>query len=221
MIGPPPLPMERRRASKAQESLGDTMTGRRMALVATAAMAVATPAAAQVPMTTETYFQHVDRFCLAGGGDPALAIAAAEAEGWIAAPQAMIDEILNPNAPEAAVRLSGPADAAPARLILTSSPPMAGHDGVKVRVCMVEPAPASAIDEAALTALVETRLGLAAAILPVWAFSGTGPYTDQTELMLGGMEAMAAHAATEPVYMLNLMPTDDGTPALGLLRLGE
>ena len=137
MIGSPPLPMECRRASKAQESLGGTMTGRRMALVATAAMVMAAPAAAQAPMNTETYFRHVDRFCLAGGGDPALA------------------------------------------------------------------------------------LGLAAAILPVWAFSGTGPYTDRTELMLGGMEAMAAHAATEPVYMLNLMPTDDGTPALGLLRLGE
>ena len=83
------------------------------------------------------------------------------------------------------------------------------------------PAPASAIDEAALTALVETRLGLAAAILPVWAFSGAGPYTDRIELMLGGMEAMADHAATEPVYMLNLMPTEDGTPALALLRMGR
>ena len=197
------------------------MIGRSTALVATAALLMAAPAAAQVPMTTETYFGHVDRFCLGAGGDPALAIAAAEAEGWIAAPQAMVDEIVNPEAPEAAVRLSGPADAAPARLILTSSPPMAGHDGVKVRVCMVEPAPASAIDEAALSALVETRLGLAAAILPVWAFSGTGPYVDRTELMLGGMEAMAAHAATEPVYMLNLMPTEDGTPALGLLRLSQ
>ena len=182
---------------------------------------MAGPAAAQVPMTTEAYFQHIDRFCLDTGGDPALATAAAEAVGWIAAPQAMVDEIVNPNAPEAVVRLSGPADAAPARLILTSSPPMAGHEGVKVRVCMVEPAPASAIEEAALTALVEARLGLAAAILPVWAFSGTGPYVDRTELMLGGMEAMAAHAATEPVYMLNLMPTDDGTPALGLLRIGQ
>ena len=221
MIGPPPLPMECRRASKAQEFLGGTMTGRRMALVATAAMVMAAPAAAQAPMNTETYFRHIDRFCLAAGGDPALAIAAAEAEGWIAAPQAMVDEIVNPDAPEAVVRLSGPADAAPARLILTSSPPMAGRGDMKVRVCMVEPAPASAIDEAALTALVETRLGLAAAILPVWAFSGTGPYTDQTELMLGGMGRHGLHAATEPVYMLNLMPTDDGTPALGLLRLGE
>ena len=80
-----------------------------------AAMIMAAPAAAQVPMTTETYFGHVDRFCLAAGGDPALAIAAAEAEGWIAAPQAMVDEIVNPDAPEAVVRLSGPADAAPAR----------------------------------------------------------------------------------------------------------
>ena len=184
-------------------------------------MALAASAVAQVPMSTETYFQHVDRFCLETGGDPARAAAAAEAEGWIAAPQAMVDEIVNPNAPEAAVRLSGPADGAPARLILTSSPPMAGHDGVKVTVCLVEPAPASAIDEAALTALVEARLGLAAAILPVWAFSGTGPYLDQTELMLGGMEAMSTHAATEPVYMLNLMPADDGTPALGLLRIGQ
>ena len=92
---------------------------------------------------------------------------------------------------------------------------------MKVRVCMVEPAPAAAIDEAALTALVEKRLGLAAAILPVWAFSGAGPYTDRIELMLGGMEAMADHAATEPVYMLNLMPTEDGTPALALLRMGR
>lgn len=192
-----------------------------MGLVATAMIVMATPAAAQVPMSTAIYFQHVDRFCLSTGGDPALATAAAEGEGWLPAPQAMVDEIVNPNAPEAAVRLSGPADGAPARLILTSSPPMAGHDGVKVKVCMVEPAPASAIDEAALSALVEARLGLAAAILPVWAFSGTGPYTDRTELMLGGMEAMAAHAATEPVYMLNLMPTDDGTPALGLLRIGQ
>ena len=91
-----------------------------MALVATAAMIMAAPAAAQAPMNAETYFRHVDRFCLAAVGDPALAIAAAEAEGWIAAPQAMIDEIVNPNAPEAAVRLSGPADAAPARLILTA-----------------------------------------------------------------------------------------------------
>lgn len=196
------------------------MIGQRTGLVATAMIVMAAPAAAQVPMSTETYFQHVDRFCLNTGGDPALATAAAEAEGWLPAPQAMVDEIVNPNAPEAAVRLSGP-DGAPARLILTSSPPMAGHDGVKVRVCMVEPAPASAIDEAALSALVEARVGLPAAILPVWAFSGSGPYTDRTELMLGGMEAMAAHAATEPVYMLNLMPADDGTPALGLLRIGQ
>lgn len=197
------------------------MIGRRTALAVTAAMAVAAPAVAQVPMSTETYFQHVDRFCLGTGGDPALAAAAAEAAGWLPAPQAMVDEIVNPDASEAVVRLSGPADAAPARLILTTSPPMAGQGGVKVRVCVVEPAPASAIDEAALSALVEARLGLAAAILPVWAFSGTGPYTDRTDLMLGGMEAMAVHAATEPVYMLNLMPTDDGTPALGLLRLGQ
>jgi hypothetical protein len=192
-----------------------------MGLVATAMIVMATPAAAQVPMSTEAYFQHVDRFCLSTGGDPALATAAAEAEGWLPAPQAMVDEIVNPDAPEVAIRLSEPADAAPARLILTSSPPMTGHEGVKVRVCMVEPAPASAIEEAALSALVEARVGLAAAILPVWAFSGTGPYTDRTDLMLGGMEAMAAHAATEPVYMLNLMPTDDGTPALGLLRIGQ
>lgn len=184
-------------------------------------MAMAVPAVAQVPMSTETYFQHVDRFCLGTGGDPALAVAAAEAEGWLPAPQAMVDEIMNPNAPEVAVWLSEPVDAAPARLILTTSPAMADRGGLKVRVCMVEPAPASAIDEAGLSALVEARLGLAAAILPVWAFSGTGPYTDRTELMLGGMEAMAGHAATEPVYMLNLMPADDGTPALGLLRIGQ
>ena len=197
------------------------MIGQRTGLVATAMIVMAAPAAAQVPMSTETYFQHVDRFCLSTGGDPALATAAAEAEGWLPAPQAMVDEIVNPDAPQVAIRLSEPADAAPARLILTSSPPMAGHDGVKVRVCMVEPAPASAIEEAALSALVEARVGLPAAILPVWAFSGSGPYIDRTELMLGGMEAMVAHAATEPVYMLNLMPTDDGTPALGLLRIGQ
>ena len=197
------------------------MIGQRTGLVATAMIVMAAPAAAQVPMSTETYFQHVDRFCLSTGGDPALATAAAEAEGWLPAPQAMVDEIVNPDAPQVAIRLSEPADAAPARLILTSSPPMAGHDGVKVRVCMVEPAPASAIEEAALSALVEARVGLPAAILPVWAFSGSDPYIDRTELMLGGMEAMAAHAATEPVYMLNLMPTDDGTPALGLLRIGQ
>ena len=186
-----------------------------------AAMVLAAPAAAQVPMNTATYFRHVDRFCLATGGDPVRAAAAAEAEGWGPAPRAMIDEIVNPDAPEAVVRLSGPADAAPARLILTASPPMADRGGLKIRTCVVEPAPGSSIDEAELSALVEARLGLAAAILPVWTFSGTGPYVDRTELMLGGMEAMAAHAAADPLYMLNLLPAQDGTPSLALLRMGQ
>ena len=44
------------------------------------------------------------------------------------------------------------------------------------------------------------------------------------EMLFGGVGLglrLVDHAATEPVYMLNLMPTEDGTPALALLRMGR
>ncbi|HWQ85366.1 hypothetical protein [Brevundimonas sp.] len=189
--------------------------------MALAALTTAVPAAAQAPSDSLAYFQQFDRFCLATGGDPARAVAAAEAEGWIAAPQAMVDEAVNPNAPEVAIRLSGPADAAPARLLLSASPPMADRGGLKVRVCAIEPAPGAGLDETRLTALVEARLGFTGAMLPVWVFSGSGPFVDENELILQGREAMAARAATTPIYMLNLVPSGDGGSALALLRMGD
>jgi hypothetical protein len=189
--------------------------------LALAAVATALPAAAQAPADAGVYFGQFDRFCLATGGDPARAVAAAEAEGWIAAPQAMVDEAVNPAAPEVAIRLSGSADAAPARLLISASPPMADRNGLKVRACAIEPAPGVSLDEYRLTALVEARLGFTGAMLPVWVFSGAGPFVNESELILEGQEAMAARAAVTPVYMLNLMPSGTGGSALGLLRMGD
>ena len=189
--------------------------------LAAMAMATAFPAAAQAPAEARAYFEQFDRFCLATGGDPARALAAAEAEGWIAAPQAMVDEAVNPNAPDVAIRLSAPADAAPARLLVSASPPMTDRGGLKVRACAIEPAPGVNPDEHQLTALIEARLGFTGAMLPVWAFSGTGPFVNEMELILEGMEAMAARAAVTPVFMLNLAPSGDGGAALALLRMGD
>lgn len=189
--------------------------------LALAAVATALPAAAQAPADAGAYFEQFDRFCLATGGDPARAVAAAEAEGWIAAPQAMVDEAVNPDAPEVSIRLSRSADTAPARLLLSASPPMADRGGLKVRACAIEPAPEVSLDEYRLTALVEARLGFTGAMLPVWVFTGSGPFVNESELILEGEEAMAARAAVTPVYMLNLMPSGTGGSALGLLRMGD
>jgi hypothetical protein len=199
----------------------------RMAMVL-AALAIAPAAAAAAQTTgapssapTQAYFQQFDRFCLSGGGNRDLAIAAAEAEGWIAAPQAMIDAAVNPDAPEVAIRLSGPADAASAQLLLSASPPVPDRGDLKVRVCAIEPAPGSPVDGVQLASLIEARLGFSGAMLPVWLFSGSGPFTDENALILEGQDAMYARAAETPIYMLSITRAESEGSALVLMRMGD
>lgn len=195
------------------------MVGREMVLTAAAVLMFAAPAKAQTT-DTATYFAQFDRFCLSTGADPAAAVAAAEAEGWIAAPQAMVDEIVNPNAPEVVIRLSGPAEGSPARLIISTSSPQERYGGLRARSCGIEPALAEIHDGGDLAGRIAARLGFVQAGPPIWMFSGEDPFTEQTALMFQGREAATAFAATQPLFMLTLMPRPDGQGSfVGLLRL--
>lgn len=179
-------------------------------------MALAGPANAQ-DATAAAYFERFDRYCIATGGDPELAGAAAQADGWIAAPQSMIDDIVNPDAPEAAVWLSGPVDTDPIELGVSASPEIEGYAGIKVRTCSV--VPRIAYDHAELGALVETRLGMSSPV-GIWPYSGTGPFADESQVAIGGTEAMAIRAQTTPFFMLNLVQ-EGGLSGLMLLRVGN
>lgn len=176
-----------------------------------------TAAPVQAQDAEADYFALFDRFCVATGGDMGKAIAAAEAEGWIAAPDAMVAEMRNPNAPEAAIRLSAAPDAAPMRLLLSVSPASPERHDTRVGACAVEPAAGSALDSEHLVRLTSARLGIEQAFLPTWLYSGEGPFADESELMLGEPGAMYARAAETPLHMVNLM---DG-PGLALLRMGR
>lgn len=176
------------------------------------------PAQAAAPALDDAaYFALFERMCLATGGRRDEALAAAEALGWTPAPQAMIDEVVNPNAPEVAIRLAGTGE----RLLLSSSPPVPDHGTLRVHVCVVEPDRAALLDGERLTALVGERLDLATGLLPVFAYSGLGPYVDEMAVMLDGSPAMYARAASTPLFIVSVMPFEFALPALSLLRMGD
>lgn len=183
-------------------------------------------AAARAPSAdVASYFTAFDQLCLATGGRRDEVLAAAEALGWVPAPQAMVDEAVSPEAPEVHIRLATPIESPdaplPARLLLSSSPADETGGGRQVHACGVEPAAGEAMDGAALAGLVEARIGLPAfpSPSPLWVFSGDGPYVDEMALLLeenGPYEA----ARTRPVYMLNMTGRSDAA-GLVLLRAGR
>lgn len=190
------------------------------------AAALAAPALAQeaAPSPTQRYFSDMERFCLATGGDRDQALSAAEAAGWTAAPEAMVAAMVNPDAPEIAVRLSpttGP-DQPQAQLMLSVSPPMP-ETGVVVRVCAVVAEPDAEIDAGNLVELATARLGVEPgnAPQPVWIYSGTGPYVSELDLAMSGSNAMFETAAERPIYMLTLTRGAPGQANLALLRAGR
>lgn len=190
------------------------------------ALAVFSPVMAQeaTPSATDQYFADVDRFCVATGGDWDLALAAAEAAGWTPAPEAMVAALVNPDAPEIAVRLSpttGP-DQPQAQLLLSVSPPM-DEGGVIVRACAVVAEPQAQIDASTLVELASARIGVEAgrAPYPVWVYSGTGPYVSELDLVMSGGNAMFEAAAERPIFMLTLTRGAPGQVNLALLRAGR
>lgn len=191
------------------------------------ALAVFSPVMAQdaaAPSATDQYFADVDRFCLATGGDWDLALAAAEAAGWTPAPEAMVAALVNPDAPEIAMRLSpttGP-DQPQAQLLLSVSPPM-DEGGVIVRACAVVAEPQAQIDASTLVELASARIGVEAgrAPYPVWVYSGTGPYVSELDLVMSGGNAMFEAAAERPIFMLTLTRGAPGQVNLALLRAGR
>lgn len=188
---------------------------------ALAALTMTAPAAAQTTSDEAAYFQQFDRFCLSTGGDMRRAVAAAEAEGWIVAPQAMLDEAANPDAAEIAIRLSGPADAGPSRLLLSTTPPLEPGGEVRVTACAIEPAPSARLDQARMKALVQAHLGFGSALPTIWAYSGDGPFTDEAPLMSEGMPVISARARTSPIYMLSVGPSSDESVAMALMRVSD
>lgn len=190
------------------------------------ALAVFSPVMAQeaTPSATDQYFADVDRFCVATGGDWDLALAAAEAAGWTPAPEAMVAALVNPDAPEIAVRLSpttGP-DQPQAQLLLSVSPPM-DEGGVIVRACAVVAESQAQIDASTLVELASARLDVepGRAPYPVWVYSGTGPYVSELDLVMSGGNAMFEAAAERPIFMLTLTRGAPGQVNLALLRAGR
>lgn len=191
-------------------------------IAAAAVLAAASPSAAQDGPAqadpTDAYFALFDRFCITTGGDPEAAVAAAEADGWIAAPQAMVDEIRNPRAPDVVVWLAGPAETSPDRLIVSTSPAAPDRRNLRFTACAVVPGEgAEGPDRGRLPAMAQRRLGLEQIMMPVWLYTGSGPFTDESALMMEGNEAMDARAVETPLYMLSLMQE----PYFGLLRMAR
>jgi hypothetical protein len=192
------------------------------------ALAVACPVMAQdagAPSATDLYFADVERFCVATGGDWDLALAAAEAAGWTPAPAAVVAALVNPDAPQIAMRLSpttGP-DQPQAQLMLSVSPPMEDADGVVVRACAVVAEPDARIDVSSLVELATARIGVepGRAPQPVWVYSGTGPYVSELDLVMSGGNAMFEAAAQRPIFMLTVTRGAPGQANLALLRAGR
>jgi len=191
------------------------------------ALAVFSPVMAQdaaAPSATELYFADLDRFCLATGGQWELALAAAEAAGWTPAPEAMVAALVNPDAPEIAVRLAPVTEPGqPQAQLMLSASPLMREEGVIVRGCAVMPTPDTRIEAQALVALATARLGVepGRAPHPVWVYSGTGPYVSELDTVRASNNAMFEAAAERPIFMLTLTRGAPGQANLALLRAGR
>jgi hypothetical protein len=183
-------------------------------------MAVLSAVPAEPTAVEQRYFQMFDSLCLSTLGEPDAAQAAAEAAGWTAMPQSIIDEIISADTPVVRGRF-GPSlvENGPPTALLSATATM--PDGMHGTSCVIDPTDLPAMDAATLEALVTTRLGLSALqspIGPIWGYSGSGPYVDELPAIMGGEAAMYARARVEPFAMVQI-ETFEGRPYLDLTRM--
>lgn len=197
--------------------------------VASAALLISLVAGGQAEARTAAvesveagYFALFDRFCIATGGVADAALAVADAEGWPAGPPEVVAEFINPDAPVVHMRLAPlPGGAQTLPMLLSSSPP--SDVGDEAHICAVDPSGAPPMGAEKLADLLTERLGFPATGSrdePIWVYSGSGPYTDETALFLAGPQVPFDVARTRSLFLISLI-VENGQPAFIFARLGK
>lgn len=181
------------------------------------------PVAAPEPTAIELrYFQAFDSLCLSTLGAPDAVVAAADAARWRPVPAEVIARAQTPAAPTVRGRL-GPslvASGDPAVLFSATSP----EDGPFIATtCVLDVGNLPQMDAAHLEALVDQRLGQTAtqsAIGPIWAYSGSEPFTNEIPTMMQGEPVLHAESHKRAIALVQIK-TYEGRPFLNLTRMGR
>ena len=186
------------------------------ALLAATMMSAAVQAA---PTETEVHYVDLfERFCLSTGGQAAVAVGRADADGWARAPE-LIQPV--PTAPvmDARVSVRPLADGSVRyfSLVTSSSPP----GDKEAHVCVVDGKHAEPMRLDAVLALVTDAIGIEPIRQPgrfVWVISGQDPFVDERDLPASGADLFAV-ARTRSIYLIQLA-MDGNQPAVFLMRAG-